>query len=505
MNTQKDNAAIIRQQTDLLKSTTEMSDYLDILKTLSSEYMIILSVKDNPGRNMRTTILKQIQDVGFSKFSNDFWVMYAGIIYKSEVLFDKSGMLPEMPVYHECDVDGYHIEIGSESYLRGNRSIISINGNDYSMDAAGVNIVVYDADNKELVDSISYDTHRTSYGVFIRGDKVTECRTINVERALTEVLDKLDALSTKMDVNQHKTDFVLWNNARLNGETVTDAKKRFFRSIQSEDPNMLIWQRSATLLLAEFGRICEQNNIDYWLDYGTLLGAVRHGGFVPWDDDLDVSIMRKDLPRLEKAIAEADTFVRMINYVAVSAPYYAMNTHKIQFKDPLAKPRIDIILTEYCDSDSPERWKKYIADQENYWSQLFKLGIELNADSVKGGDSDFIITDQDGINKVALITNEILESETLKNEDYLIRSFEYITYKGIKVIYKVSDVFPLKELEFNGRPYKVPNQYEKYLEPIYGDIYTLPNDLFAHKHTTMSPEIVDKCAEMVEKYSDKLK
>lgn len=47
-------------------------------------------------------------------------------------------------------------------------------------------------------------------------------------------------------------------------------------------------------LLSQFDRICKKYNLKYWLLYGSLLGAIRHNGFIPWDDDMDVGIPRKD-------------------------------------------------------------------------------------------------------------------------------------------------------------------------------------------------------------------
>ncbi|MCH5199500.1 MAG: LicD family protein [Oscillospiraceae bacterium] len=504
MSNQKNSA--IMQQTELLRNTTEMIEYLDILKTLRSEYLIILGVKDTPGRKMFPSMIRQIRELGFSRFDNQMWYMYGGIIYKSEVLLDESGMVPEMSVCRECDIDGHRIEIVSESYMKGNRSIISIDGNNYSADGIGVNIVVYDLDNNELVDSVSYDTHRTFFGMFTRGERTVECKKIDTENALVQVLGKLDALSQKIDLNNYKTNYVLWNNARIDSETSLDARKRFFGSLQTEDQKMAVWQKSMTILLAELARICDENNIDYWLDCGTLLGAVRHKGFIPWDDDMDISMMRKDLPRLEKAIAEADTFIRLNSFFSIRPAPHAATLHKVQFKDPLADPFVDIFFFDYCENDSIERWHKYMKDRENYSSQVAKYEPIPNNDPGKSRSFWYAVTDQDHINELTSISNKMLSSsETIENGEYIIVGFDKYPYsKDRKRIYRVSDVFPLKELEFGGRLYKVPNNYERYLDVFFGeDIYTLPNDMIIHQHFEISQEMVDKCTELIEKYSDK--
>lgn len=65
-------------------------------------------------------------------------------------------------------------------------------------------------------------------------------------------------------------------------------------------------QQAILELLEEFDRICTLNSISYSLFAGTLLGAVRHKGFIPWDDDLDVLMLRKDY---EKFLAVANTYL----------------------------------------------------------------------------------------------------------------------------------------------------------------------------------------------------
>lgn len=61
--------------------------------------------------------------------------------------------------------------------------------------------------------------------------------------------------------------------------------------------------------------ICEQENLKYYLSYGSLLGAVRHKGFIPWDDDIDIQMTREDMDKLIKYFSENDTYPYVIKTI----------------------------------------------------------------------------------------------------------------------------------------------------------------------------------------------
>ena len=63
-------------------------------------------------------------------------------------------------------------------------------------------------------------------------------------------------------------------------------------------------KENSTEILRIIDNICKKHDLDYILCYGTLLGAVRHKGFIPWDEDLDIIMMRKDYNKLIEVLPD---------------------------------------------------------------------------------------------------------------------------------------------------------------------------------------------------------
>lgn len=88
-------------------------------------------------------------------------------------------------------------------------------------------------------------------------------------------------------------------------------------------------------ILQEIHRICRKNNISYSLTGGTLLGAVRHGGFIPWDDDADISMLRKEYVKFQKACAQDLDKTRFYFQDVDATKGYRWGYGKVRRKDTL--------------------------------------------------------------------------------------------------------------------------------------------------------------------------
>ncbi len=99
----------------------------------------------------------------------------------------------------------------------------------------------------------------------------------------------------------------------------------------SNDEQLLKLQSLELEIAKEIKRICEKNDIKYFITAGSLLGAVRHGGFIPWDDDMDIGMLRKDYDRF-LAACKTDLDDRFFLQTWDTDPEYPFSYAKIRLE-----------------------------------------------------------------------------------------------------------------------------------------------------------------------------
>ena len=120
-------------------------------------------------------------------------------------------------------------------------------------------------------------------------------------------------------------------------------------------------------VLNEIDRVCTKHNIQYFAEWGTLLGTVRHGGYIPWDDDMDISMKREDYNRfLKYAVKDLPREYEVVNYETIDEYYDVMtrvnNTSVVNLTNDFLEKHhnmpyicgVDIFPLDYVTRDKQE-------------------------------------------------------------------------------------------------------------------------------------------------------
>lgn len=242
-------------------------------------------------------------------------------------------------------------------------------------------------------------------------------------------------------------------------------------------------------MLVEFHRVCEENDLRYCLGYGTLLGAVRHQGFIPWDDDIDVSMPRKDYEKLYE-LSENNEKIFGENYRLASA----RNKYNIQ------KPVFNLIDIRTV-TLSPTRQKKFfypvwldifpmddIPDSKEKWEERLnacRMGMQkvYRDITIAGGRLKIIKLLAKKICGLSargrLITiDKTASGENLCIEDAGIQAGMqctcYVSPYGMRDISDYSYYDNVSLCRFEGKRFRIPVDYDKRLKQLYGNYMKLP-------------------------------
>lgn len=233
-------------------------------------------------------------------------------------------------------------------------------------------------------------------------------------------------------------------------------------------------------ILKAADRFCRQNGINYWLDYGTLLGAVRHQGYIPWDDDIDIGMMRADY---EKFCSEFNGFSRRYQVLCLENdtgfiyPYAkVVDTETVLFEPDENGYRISVNIDVFPYDNAPDDIKK-----QNRMHAVKDILLALNSLRTYYGRPNggclrrMLIAIARVVLKVfprCYFTKKIITHARKYEEMKTGAIGNFTTYPkaaGNRRIFK-----SLTKSIFEGSAYPVPGGWNEWLMLLYGDYMELP-------------------------------
>lgn len=221
-------------------------------------------------------------------------------------------------------------------------------------------------------------------------------------------------------------------------------------------------------LLKELDYVCKENNLKYWLDGGTLLGAVRHKGFIPWDDDIDTAMLREDYEKIieafKKSSRNSDIYANYCRNNRKNSLYFIKIQHK-------KCPHLFVDIFPF------DTYGEKLSDIEQINTSKYIKGKR----NIIKKHCFFNIVENDVL-KILLnnLQKEILKTNTnIEHSDFVWGVDFNHSWKNWFTRYDV--VFPLKTIEFENTQFPCINNPDAYLKRLYGNYMGYPNKIgFGH-------------------------
>lgn len=252
-------------------------------------------------------------------------------------------------------------------------------------------------------------------------------------------------------------------------------------------------QKVELSILSDFVELCDKCGLTYFGIAGTGIGALRHGGFIPWDDDIDIAMPRADYERFVRIskIYYSDKYIVLNgieypNYPFLTGRWLLKGTQFIEWPMVGIDCPNGIFLDIYPLDQIPddERQFRRQAIQAFFWSKLLILRSiphpVLPFKGLKGRVVHAICGMIHWLLKTFRVSKRWLYRMCLRVStqyngkgdtqriDFLCDTTAYMN------IHYVEDIYPLKTIRFEGLDLKFPNKIENNLEREYGDYMTLP-------------------------------